>query len=671
MEKRKAPEHIQAIGRAAFLFLLFSILAPGVCRAKVVLLLARDFGQTVSFKYSLDDQRSSSAGGTTLSLTQHRFDEGYDMGFTYAIFTPRLLTGTFNGSASLDQEKQSGDQAGGGGSGLDLAYNLRGFLLQEGSAPTTFFSFSQLNHSQSTFVPSYDIRTDGLGANLSLKNSFLPARISYSSYSYRTSGLNAENTQESDSFSASVSHGYRDLSSTTLSTTFSHSDSTTGGTTISDDIFGFGAENTLMFRHDIRRELRSSYLLQDETGPRQLNTATWRESLAWAFGKALLSGVEYSNIHLSAIDQHSQSNYGSIWLQHSLFESLTTHLEVHGAQTDFSTGRVTETGGTVSVAYTKKLPRQSLLHLNYTQSYSVTENKTGDTILKQFNELHTVPDLPPLEILLNNPDIIHASTGDIVVKTRDGLHTYTEGVDYTVRQQGVQTFIVIPTIPPAGSIFPITPGTVLSIDYSYHSNISLKYATTGRSASASLYLDDNHFLAYARMTDTSNEILEGNVGTSRISDTSNYKVGFERRDDPVTYGASYDYSSSSVGNNQTLNGYWRYTRNYGTSSLQIDLRDLLTLNSSGSQTGSTDYTNSIQATTKISKLVLPNVLMKANGSYKKSFGREDLDTVETGLELSSRVRRIDVAFSSSAGWYFSNGSTSRYTRVSLSLIRNF
>lgn len=629
----------------------------------------KDFDQAVTLSGEFTNE-SSNNSGSNLSLTRQRFTEEYEVGLTYAVLGPRLLRGRISASAALDQDETSGNQQRQTStSGRNFTYGVNGVLLDRSPYPISFFSSSDISHSQVTFVPSYDIKSDAHGVTLALPNHYLPASLSYISTSSRTSGLNEESRQTGDNFSVAASHRFRQLSTTGAAISWASNDYTSGNRSNFSKTFNLSVENSLTFDKAGKNRLRSAYEIQDEIGTLQLYSTTWNESLLWEFGRGLQSGILFNQKRLSGENRDYTITSGSAFLRHTLFRSLATRLEAHAQETDYvAGGRITATGGVILLDYTKELPEQSKLHLSYSQGYSITDNKLLSNDLSVLDEKESVPNLDPFEFPLKNEDVNQTT---IFVWSQNRLTQYKEGTDYTLRTEGRQTFIVVQNPPlPGATVPPILPGAVLSVDYHYQFNPSSRFTTSTRTAGGSLYLFASRHRIYARMSDSSYDSLSSGTGASHQNNTSTWLLGFDSKLPNNTFGASAQVTESDISNTKNLVGFWRYNRYFNVSSLGLSLRENLNFSSSNA-TGSTSSTNVITATAEYRRKFLRRVQMGLTGFYSRTNGRFDSDDVRGELNLGTRLGRLYASLATSVAFYFSGGNTTTSERVYLTLTRSF
>jgi len=625
--------------------------------------------QNVDLEYQYQQQASESDGSQEVSSSSHRLDERYTGSFLYAIVSPNIIKGRFSASAEFNQEEsESTDRQASSASGNRFAYNLTGKVLQKSWYPATFFNYLQYSRVQQAFSPGYDLRSDGVGGTFSLRTR-IPTLFSYSRRTLQTTGAVSNTETTTDSYLLSTSHNYREISQTSLSLSYGRSDTTAAGQqpVSSSEVKTGQLKNLLNFSRDtLNRSVSSTLQYQQESGTFDNRSLELNETVDWDLGKALQSNLIYLHRDRSIGGKEVVENSGTGWLQHRLFESLTTRLEGRGRQTDYAFGSIRESGGGINLDYQKLLSAENLLTLGFGYDYSLFDNALGEDILSVANEQQTVGDLPPYELILGQPDVVVSS---IVVRSMDRTFTYTEGVDYTVTVDGRETRIVLPQIPTAGPV-PIVSGSILSIDYQYRVNPSVKYSLTRFSGRATLSLQQNRYRFYLRVSDSSQNLLESRQTTGGLVDVQSIAAGFEARREYVSYGVSYQRTDSTLNSGESYEGFWRYGRNFGREDLRVTLRERYSLFSNGGQ-GSGNYTNTLSAIVDYNRTLLSWAALRLQGRYQMLRGRSPSDEVGATMDLTAHYGRMEAALGSEMVWRFSPGVTSSDTLIKMRISRYF
>lgn len=645
-------------------------LANGECQAaQKSLFILTGLQQWAELSYKYDGSSSGSDRGQDQSSQQQRFEETYHAGIGYAVYSRRLLHGRLIFDLGANQDLLSGRNvdSGSSSSGFNFEYKVDGNILDRSFTPVSFYSSSQNSRVQNPFSRSYDLKSDALGVTVAIKNRYLPARFFYSLYGNETDGLNLDREQTTETLRFTVNNTYKDLSRTEANL-FWVSDLTDfrgGATAQSTDTVEFNARNTLTWgKESATSSLDSSYRRREEAGDRQSLSSAWNEDLNLHLGKALQAGLGYSYSSDRNPVQSRLENKGRGWLQHRLFQSLTTHLELHGDQIDYSTGKERNIFGTLSIGYHKKLPGQSTLQLGLGQTYGVTDRDLDAQQLFVSGEPLTVK---LFDNFLQHPDII---SGSIAVFNADRTIQYLEGSDYTIRPVGRQTELLFP----AGS--PINTGDVLSIDYRYQVSNSIKYSTDTRSISASLLLFQNLLRFYANFIDSSQKLLSGRDDAASLNPMRTYIAGCEATLTNLSFGGVYTNQDSVVNKFQSIEGVADYQHMMGSSRLMLRINDRYTMyeqaSRSGGVIGSTGSENSLNISSDYRKPVGRNASVTLTGNYLNLRGESrDRNDIALGLNLEMRIGKFEALLLSSVSWQMNPGATDRADHLFLKLRRYF
>ncbi|MCL5271263.1 MAG: hypothetical protein M1457_12105 [bacterium] len=124
---------------------------------------------------------------------------------------------------------------------------------------------------------------------------------------------------------------------------------------------------------------------------------------------------------------------GEIGLDHRLYQSLDTHLDVHGRQTDFDELTDREWGVTGRLAYRKKTPLGNLL-MSYARTLDQIDRSGASGRARYFDESLVLTSSRTQ--FLANPNV----DGDsLYVTDAAGTTPYIEDLDYTLETRGNRT----------------------------------------------------------------------------------------------------------------------------------------------------------------------------------------------------------------------------------------
>ena len=160
-----------------------------------------------------------------------------------------------------------------------------------------------------------------------------------------------------------------------------------------------------------------------------------------------------------------KSYRGEIGLDHKLFESLDSHLDLHWRENDFAGTTERQYGPTGRLNYLKRTPWGSL-NVGYARTLDRVERDGGAGSRPVLRESLTMQS--GVNNFLSQPAVID---GSIQAFTGDGLAPLIEGFDYELVHQGNRT--ALRTI--AGGR--ITDGQAILVDYNVEFTSNIRYST--------------------------------------------------------------------------------------------------------------------------------------------------------------------------------------------------
>lgn len=263
-------------------------------------------------------------------------------------------------------------------------------------------------------------------------------------------------------------------------------------------------------------------------------------------------------------------------LKHQLYDSLTSTLILEGARNDvadagFDSGN-THFGMGFQESYSKRLSSVSRLRVdNYFMATHVDADISGG-IIPVRNELHAFPSAGGgtlQAVFLSRPNV---RRNTIVVWSADRTREYTEGIHYTVRENGALTQIV----PIIGGGVPIERN--ISVDYEADSATSGSYQTFNELVQVRFDLWNDLWGAYFRLN-----WLGSNAGEDmRVQDLLSYTIGTDASWRGFRAGAEYEMYDSSFSEYNTFRLF---------QAVSVNLDDRSTIGADFGQSW-TDYTDS-------------------------------------------------------------------------------
>ena len=255
-----------------------------------------------------------------------------------------------------------------------------------------------------------------------------------------------------------------------------------------------------------------NYEQQDDTN---LNVKVLHvgEALRIEHTEKLHSLYNYNFNDIQNGDSESRTHQGTASIHHQLYNSLASSADIDGEHDeDQSVGNslVTEkVGGGINETYSKIIPWDGKLMLNYGHREDWTIRDAGGSSLAILNESHVLSDGEITFLNELNPD-----NSSILVTDASGARVYRRDLDYLVIPHGPQ--IQIQRI--VGGFIP--NGSIVLVSYNATSSPSDHYRTIGNSYGFSLSLW-NHFTIYANRGESRNE----GSASETVQDVSETTIG--------------------------------------------------------------------------------------------------------------------------------------------------
>lgn len=363
-------------------------------------------------------------------------------------------------------------------------------------------------------------------------------------------------------------------------------------------------------------------------------------------------------------NEEQQNRNGDAWIEHRLFDSLTTRAGYSVERSDYLTGEEQEWQYQAELTYEKKLPRQSHFNLSYNYRYGETDRNLVDQQLTIIDEGFTVNVF--LAGFLEQLGIIPES---IVVYSADRSIIYNLNTEYRINVIGRRTELEII----GGGI---VAGDNLSIDYLYRVNSSIEYSTTGNSLSASLSLFGQRYRLYTSLNQTDQDLIDGVADVSPLIQQTYAQIGFEGNFERVSLGTSYLYLDSTLSTDKTAEAFVNYLLRKNRSHLNLRLteRYTTTQQNEGNIGGSDNVQkrNSLSFNADYRRKLRSNLTLNLRGHVIDIRGQSrDQDDIYLGMILESRWYKFVLQMSAAVNWQIDKDSTTREDRVSFKIRRYF
>ena len=553
--------------------LLLMLTVDTVMAARQSVFMLGNLRQWVDFSYSLNMNNHEAS-----SVTQHYLTEKYNISLDYAVVSPRILNGSLALSLEGDQYSSSGSGAtGSNGSTYGLQYDIKGSVLDKSPIPLSFILQSQIQEVQRSFGGDYLLNYDTYGATWSIRNGYLPVSVNFVRSVSTTHGLPDDREAVHNEVGIHAQHSAGRISLTSLDIISSDNDYTFTNSNVTDSSrsFDFNLRNYLHWDDGGKsRDLDSSARLREDVGINDSKNFSLNEALVWDLGRALRSGATYTLSQQTSFRGDQQTNAGTIWLQHLLYQSLTTNLMGNARSLKLENGSETEVGGRVSLVYKKILSQGSFLSLQTYKQYSVTDRHLTNSRFPVLDEVHQV--LFGQNIPLNKPNVL---PGTIVVRNENQSVRplpYQEGIDYRVLILGAQTEIVVSGPGVSGVIADdslLPNGNRLLISYDFLTDSDVRFATDSVGAGGDYSFRNGLLRVFARYDSYTQDALsnDATVQGQGLGFQTTYTAGGETRWNKFLISTQYSKTDGALQQSQYVDGTVNYNDVWGSGTISLFL----------------------------------------------------------------------------------------------------
>jgi hypothetical protein len=424
------------------------------------------------------------------------------IGWDYYLYHPDLFT--FSLLAEPGYTWQQFIYAGGSSQQNEFVVNgnFKGTLLQAKPYATTITYSRGHDETQYNFYDSVTQDSDNFGVDTGYRQGPVPVTVTYQHSDLQDSGLTLNTTSVQDSFNLHANNTRQNGNVTDLSYQFCQYDSTS---TYSMQSFSQSTTThylTLTDQENFgKNSLNSSLVFSDQAfdgvASDSLNLSL---DLEHQHTPNLRSFYDYTFQYYTTDGFDSIDQTARMGLQHQLYESLISSIDVHGGLADSSSLGASldqQTAGTAAqLSYNKQLSSWGHLNISDSAGYDMTDQQSSGSALPINNEPHTVP--PTGLFFLSQP-----------------LDLSLQSITYF---NGVTTIVLVPGVAPAGDysvikssdpwqiqVYSTGPGHVnlatsptVQVNYTVQPTPSGSYSTLNNQFQVRLDFWNNHAGVYAR-----------------------------------------------------------------------------------------------------------------------------------------------------------------------------
>ena len=639
-------------------------------RKKVIFQLS-NFRHWAEIEYDYSGKSYINDYTTDRYAQEHDLKETYHLEIDYAILDRNLANGGLMVELGLDQiyEDESGSSGYSDNSaGFSGEYLFDLIAFERSLYPISMMSSLSREKITAPFTENYDQTRQASSLIFTLRNEFLPVQVSYRYGTTETSGLRVDRKQTTEELSLSGSSSVVEMSETQF-----YAETSSRSTDLSDrslsstqtDTDEFEVYNRLHWGALRKKSsLNSRYHVVEDTGTSDRRTRTWDEDLNLQLGQALSTELSYGDRWIESSNQEQHQRQGDIWVEHQLFDSLTTRVGYSVERTDYLTGEDRQWQSQVGLAYTKRLPRVSRLSLSYTYRYAENDRNLLDQSLTVSDENFTVNVF--LAGFLEQLDIIPET---IVVYNIDRSIVYTPGTEYRINVIGRRTELEII----GGGI---VAGEVLSVDYQYRVNNSIEYSTTGHALIGSLSLFEQRYRLYGSYSETNQSLISGVVNVSPLTQQKHVEIGLEGKYERFSFGTSHMYEESTLSTDHTTEAFINCLLRKNLSHLNLRLTERYTTTQQNENSVSisedNETRNSMSFNADYRRPLFRNTTLNLRG-YVIDIRRQSRrqDDIFLGMVFESRWYKFEAQLTADVNWKIYEENSTREETVSLKIRRYF
>lgn len=392
--------------------------------------------------YYLSEQEKS--GGQSIDFSNRSFEEYLLYRLKGYVYHPRFLEIDSSIKLGLLQQSLSNsgltnDNLSNGSSSTYLdTYNIFLSFLKE--HPLSFSLFA--NHSRDAVMELFTDRvmtdSQGYGGTVSWKNHLFPMDLTASQTQFKEWGFESFSDSTMKNMDYTVRNAIGKLMNTELHYHYQDYTQSFGADTgqfnikqltnlESQDV---NLLNTIYLDPSQRSYLSSNLRLFEQSGTQQLTTYYLQERLNLQHTRNFRTYYMFNYLQNRLQEESVDSWRGELGLEHKLFESLESHLDLHWRQSDFAGASERDVGPTARLGYLKQTP-WGALSMGYGHTLEQVE-RAGNSGVRPIRQesltLHR-----GVSNFLSNPDVVDSS---IRLTGQNGLDTYNEGFDYELLHQG-------------------------------------------------------------------------------------------------------------------------------------------------------------------------------------------------------------------------------------------
>jgi len=658
--------------------LVIALLAP--YPAIAVMLGWGGLDGSLGLGYAQDQQQTSQKNTEDSRYRSHDFRESLNLnGKGLYVLDPRLVTINLGAGIELSQQHDDFTEQGNSQDGRFYNYTVDSTFFSQ--KPYSLFLKADRNEDRTyqNFGTRTSITTTSKNARATLNEQSILKDMGFPFFS-TTLDLNQRQINESSkgngqNFRRKEEHNvlkydaHKGYQTADLSLKYRFEDIRdkldTGNDFSSHNVNLFYSQD---FGPTLNRTWSSNANYRQRSGLRGSDTVTVKENLRIHHNVDLSSNYGYAFNQNNTETGSTTSNSVNLSVNHTLYGSLTSIVNVQGNFVTLPSGTTKSYGAGPGFSYHRKISEKGRLTLQARGHYQINDNNLSSNSIQVNNEMHQITADYPLAdngFLLQNR-LVEISSIVVVDRRDNGQFAIIPGIDYEVLGEGDRTRIrALP-----GSAL-LHAGDPLEVSYRYQVAPSISYSVQSLSLGGGV---DFGWLSFSVARSSSNqELLRGtgnNLLQDTIIDTAELRLNGRWQGLQASVGFGLKKESSTDQQYTTRN----FTQSVSYAgfrwfSLTANLAEAFTEFTLPNQRSSASYT----ANMALNGAIARNWLTRVFAGYRMSRDSdiEDRTTARAGIHTQRNFAKL--TFSADLLWSeLSSGLTNTTDRrINMQVIRRF
>jgi hypothetical protein len=519
-----------------------------------------------------DNQRSS--GAPNLNTSRLYISPRIGIVWNNYLYHPYLLTYSALFEPGYVWQDRASNGKGTVSDQLILNGTFRANVLEVKPYATTLSYSRSHDEAKYGFFSTATVDSTSWGATSGYREGPVPVDVSFVQAHEDSSDFNQHTLTDQSLFNLRAHNDRANENATALDYQYSKFDRTTRGPGYdfsSDSIYNHASLTDVEHfeRSDLKTAARVNAVESKNSSSTDLNAMV---NYNVTHTPDLHSFYDYSFSRFGGNNSVSIQNYAVAGLQHQLFESLNSSLEVHGSQLSSSAAGSTfdsqSAGTTASANYTKRLSDWGHLYLGNSSSYNFTDQQVSGSQSQIDNESHVVP--------TNSIVRLTQPRDTALISVTDASSNPLQASDYTLIRSTDPWQIQINSLGPSH----ILPGQTILVTYTIQSNPSGNYSTFANQSQIRVTFLGDHVGVFAVYNFTDSRTSSKDL---LLENEELFEVGADFNWRGLGLTANYTDDRSTFYNNRSYNLAESYSMTVSShSTFGVDLNQQWNINSSKS-----------------------------------------------------------------------------------------